>query len=141
MDSTVVVWHWRKWAASHRLNVEDILGCRVGGALSIRCGSSSRYGPELEAAARWFGESETEDGDGVVRVPGAGPLLGQLPGERWAVVTPATVPLTRRRFGFAGLPLPDLMVTSELVTKRASRIQRAARRGRRSWGYGRRSVW
>ena len=118
VDSTaVVVRHWRKWAALHGLDVEDILAVSHGRRTIDTMRQFAPYGPELEDAARRFVEAEAEDGEGVVEVPGAGALLAQVPRERWAVVTSAPVPLMTRRFGFARLPLPDLRVTSELVTR------------------------
>jgi sugar-phosphatase len=58
-----------------------------------------------------------EDLDGVVPIPGAIAFLSSLPAGRWGIVTSAPVALARRRLAAAGVPLPEVIVTAEDVTK------------------------
>lgn len=59
---------------------------------------------------------ETTDLDGVIPVPGAAGFLAALAGVPHALVTSASDPLARARMGAAGLPLPPVLVTAELVS-------------------------
>lgn len=58
---------------------------------------------------------EIEDKEGVAALPGAARLLTRLPQSRFAIVTSATRPLARARIGYAGLALPDNLVTADDV--------------------------
>jgi sugar-phosphatase len=44
-------------------------------------------------------------------------FLLQLPSERWAIVTSATLELAERRLDAAGIPRPGVMITAEDVTR------------------------
>jgi sugar-phosphatase len=63
------------------------------------------------------GRREMEDLEGVVLLPGSARLLGELPPERWTVVTSCTRPLAETRLRAAGLPIPERMVTSNDIKK------------------------
>jgi sugar-phosphatase len=58
---------------------------------------------------------EIDDKDGVTALPGAAELLGQLPEERFAIVTSATRPLAVARLGYANLPVPRHIITADDV--------------------------
>lgn len=60
--------------------------------------------------------TETDDVDGVVRIPGADDLLAALDSHPHAIVTSANVALMTARMGEAGLTVPALTVTAENVT-------------------------
>jgi sugar-phosphatase len=60
-------------------------------------------------------QMEIEDKEGVTALPGAARLLTTLPQHRFAIVTSATRPLALARMGYAGLPLPEHLVTAEEV--------------------------
>lgn len=58
---------------------------------------------------------QSADTADVRAVPGALAALAGLPAERWAVVTSADRPLALARLAAAGLPLPRVLITSELT--------------------------
>jgi sugar-phosphatase len=58
---------------------------------------------------------EIDDRDGVTALPSALEILRILPASRMAVVTSATRALAIARMGYAGLPIPENMITSEDV--------------------------
>jgi sugar-phosphatase len=58
---------------------------------------------------------EIEDLAGVIAWPGALDLLNSLPADRWAIVTSCTRRLAEVRLKAAGLPRPDLFITSSDV--------------------------
>lgn len=60
---------------------------------------------------------EVEDVADLVTLPGVKHLLEGLPKDRWAIVTSATKRLTVRRLEVAGLPLPERLITADMVEK------------------------
>jgi sugar-phosphatase len=50
-------------------------------------------------------------------LPGAKKLLEQLPVERWAIVTSATRRLLLARLAAAGLPVPDRLISGDMVER------------------------
>jgi mannitol-1-/sugar-/sorbitol-6-phosphatase len=59
---------------------------------------------------------EASDQAGVRVMPGAAKLLQSLPQGRWGVVTSGSRLLASARLPFCGLPVPDVLVTSDDVT-------------------------
>jgi mannitol-1-/sugar-/sorbitol-6-phosphatase len=105
---------WRWWGARHGIAADAID--------AIPQGRPSReviamLAPHLDAAA----ESEAVDGyevqdtQGLVALPGAHELLAL--DEPVAVVTSGTVPLATARLRAVGLPIPDVLVTPERLTR------------------------
>jgi HAD superfamily hydrolase (TIGR01509 family) len=72
---------------------------------------------ELDADARFLLEAETSDVDGVVALPGAADVLALASRMPVAVATSAPEGLARARFAAAGLPVPDVLVTSDDVER------------------------
>jgi HAD superfamily hydrolase (TIGR01509 family) len=72
--------------------------------------------PEAELAGEieFLSHTETTDTEGVVPYPGAADVLA-LDSHRVAVATSASEPLARARLAAAGLPAPDVLVTSDQV--------------------------
>ncbi|WP_433190765.1 HAD family hydrolase [Actinoallomurus sp. CA-150999] len=60
---------------------------------------------------------EAEDAETVTAIPGAVELLASLPRDRWATVTSRRRDLAVARLTAAGLPVPDVLVTAEVVTE------------------------
>jgi sugar-phosphatase len=61
-------------------------------------------------------QMEIDDTRDLAVMLGANALLGQLPAERWAVVTSGTRALATSRLRAAALPVPSAMVTANEVT-------------------------
>jgi sugar-phosphatase len=59
--------------------------------------------------------AELADFDGLVAVEGVTRFLAMLPGSAWAVVTSGGRALAQRRLGYAGVPVPVVLVTGEDV--------------------------
>jgi HAD superfamily hydrolase (TIGR01509 family) len=72
---------------------------------------------ELDADARFLLDAETSDVDGVVAQPGAADVLALASSMPVAVATSAPERLARARFAAAGLPVPDVLVTSDDVER------------------------
>ena len=115
-SSTCILRHWRAWAERHNLDFDKIVA-ESHGMRTVE--TMHRIAPHLdvEAEARQFMEEEAADSEDIVALPGAAKLLGALPVDAWGVVTSANRPLVQARMQYAGLPLPDLIVTADDVQR------------------------
>ncbi|MFH8792822.1 HAD-IA family hydrolase [Streptomyces sp. NPDC017941] len=109
---------WRRWAARHGLDGDEVLRVVHGrqGHASMALLLPGRPAAENHAENRAMLAEETADMDGVVPVPGAPAFLASLAGLPHALVTSADVPLSTGRMAAAGLPLPAVRVTAESVS-------------------------
>jgi mannitol-1-/sugar-/sorbitol-6-phosphatase len=60
---------------------------------------------------------EMEDISGLTVLPGVRTLLARLPLDRWAIVTSATHRLLIRRLEVAGLPIPQRIISADMVER------------------------
>ncbi len=70
---------------------------------------------EVDKALVRIEDIEIEDVADLKVLPGAGELLAALPPERWAIVTSATRRLLVARLQVAGLPVPERIISGEMV--------------------------
>ncbi len=120
VDSQAVVERtWRRWAERHRLDADAILRMAHGRRTSDTLKDAAPHlAPHAIAdEVEWLDATELADIEGLRVVPGASQLLSALPAERWAIVTSCGRALARRRLQSVGLPLPEVLVVSEDVTK------------------------
>jgi sugar-phosphatase len=75
--------------------------------------------PHLNAVeeAKEIDAEELRTRDGIVAVPGAQRLLNELKPYQWTVVTSASRALATFRMACAGLPLPELLISGDDVSK------------------------
>lgn len=108
---------WAEWAREHDIDVEKFLPTIHGvqAVETIRRQALPGVDPEVEAAR--ITRTEIDNVQGTEAIAGAAALLGDLPVDRWAVVTSAPRALAERRMAAAGLPLPSVMVTAEDVER------------------------
>lgn len=106
---------WTIWARGHGLDAEALMATIHGvrSVDTIRRLALPGVDPEAEAAALTL--SEMQDVAGIDPIAGAAGFLASLPADRWAIVTSAPRALAERRLEAAGLPVPQVMVTSEDV--------------------------
>ena len=115
VDSTdCVIRQWRRWAERHGLPLERILSVSHG---RLTLDTIRMVAPNLATTeeAEAFDREEVEDVDGIKAVNGALAFLGDLRDNQWAVVTSASRELARVRLLAAGLPIPNVLITSEDV--------------------------
>jgi sugar-phosphatase len=117
VDSRAVVERTcRRWALRHQLDPEKVLRIAHG-----RCTRDTvkAVAPHLDMdrEVAWLDATELADVDGLSVVPGVGPFLATLPAGSWAVVTSCGRALAELRLTSVGLPLPEVVVTSEDVTQ------------------------
>ena len=110
-SSAPTVRSWRAWGDRHGLDGEAIQAGNHG--RPARAVIAEHLGPaQVEEEAAFLAHAETTDTDGVVAMPGASDVLS-LP--RVAIATSCTAPLALARLAAAGLPVPDVLVTSDQV--------------------------
>jgi sugar-phosphatase len=71
---------------------------------------------DAEQEVAWIDNEELLDTAGLVEVPGVRRILMSLPARGWAVVTSCGPDLARLRLTSVGLPIPDVLVTSDDVS-------------------------
>ncbi len=116
VDSTsAVVRTWRKWAARHGLDAQEIL--RVCHGRRTEDTIAEFLPVEQQAAAVAELEAlELSDLDDVVALPATRELLPALPRHRWAAVTSGSRRLMEARLAAAGLPVPEVLVSADDVS-------------------------
>ena len=101
---------WEGFAVRHGLDSEEVHRFAQGrpSRESIRL-----LAPEsdIEAETAIVEEAEVTDTDGVVALPGASELLAS--GRPLAIVTSCSTTLAHARLNAAGLPIPDVLVSSD----------------------------
>ena len=116
VDSTASVERiWGHWADRHGLSFADFAHRMHGRRAVDIMQALAPAGIDLAQEVAQLDEDELNDTDGIVAIPGAAELIAALPRGSWALVTSARPPLARARMAAAGLPLPDLIVTSSDV--------------------------
>ncbi|MFC9223901.1 HAD-IA family hydrolase [Streptomyces hygroscopicus] len=108
---------WRRWAAEHGLDAEDVIGIAHGRQAHATMADLLPDRPVEQNLAdnQRLLEWETTDLDGVVPVPGAPAFMASLAGLPHALVTSADKALARARMGAAELPMPQVRITAECV--------------------------
>jgi sugar-phosphatase len=78
-----------------------------------------RLAPRLDAEAevKRIEKREADDQEGVAVMPGAAELLKALPEGHWCVVTSGTRYLATARLKLANLPIPNVLVSADDVSK------------------------
>jgi mannitol-1-/sugar-/sorbitol-6-phosphatase len=114
-DSTRAVdREWREWAARKGVDGDSIMAI-AHGVRTVEV--IKRVAPHLDADAEAseIENHEAQDQLGVVVMPGAVELVRSVPEGRWGVVTSGSRLLATNRLRFCGLPVPEVLVTSDDV--------------------------
>lgn len=120
VDSDAVVERlWTEWALAHGVDPAHTLSIIHGrqGQESMALLLPDRPHEVNLAENRALLAAETAETDGVVAIPGAADLLTALGGLPHALVTSAILPLAQARMDAAGLPIPEVAVTAEDVSR------------------------
>src|SRR5208283_3235066 len=115
VDSTQAVdREWREWAVRKGVDGDAIMAI-AHGVRTIEV--IRRVAPHLDAEAEANAIENHEAGDqtGVTVMPGAIDLVRSIPDGRWGVVTSGSRLLATNRMRYCGLPVPEVLVTSDDV--------------------------
>ena len=107
---------WRQWAREYGLPNADELEIPHGvRAIDIMKGLKPEVDP-VEGLRR-IEDIEIADADDIEVLKGVKPLLEALPAEHWAIVTSATRRLLLGRLEAAGLPVPERIISADVVER------------------------
>jgi sugar-phosphatase len=105
---------WREWADRKGVDGDAIMAFAHGvRTIEVIRRVAPQLDAEMEAAA--IENHEAHDQRGVVVMPGALELVASIPKGRWGVVTSGSRLLATNRLPHCGLPVPDVLVTSDDV--------------------------
>jgi sugar-phosphatase len=111
-----VVRCWQQWAAMY--GIPDAAHFQVPhGKRAIEIVMMLRPDIDPQEGLRVIEDLEMEDMVGLTVLPGVKGLLESLPPERWAIVTSATRRLLLGRLAKAGLPIPERIISAEMVER------------------------
>jgi sugar-phosphatase len=111
-----VVRCWRRWAELYDIPNAEIYEVPHG-QRAIDIVKILRPDIDPEEGLRVIEDMEMEDTADLVVLPGVKALLESLPPERWAIVTSATRRLLLGRLKAAGLPLPERIISGDMVER------------------------
>lgn len=118
VDSTEVVeLLWARFADRYGVDPAALLRYAHGRQTGDTVARFLPSGHDVDAVTAAFEEVELVTTDGVKEIPGARRLLDELAGARVAVVTSAPRALAEVRLTAAGVGIPEVLVSSEDVTK------------------------
>lgn len=104
----------RSWARRHGLNAEVILAAAQGRTNRDIVREFTPHLPVDEEAA-WLDEEELQYREGNLAVQGALELVSALPLGNWGLVTSASRRVAEMRLDCAGLPTPNVLISSDDV--------------------------
>ncbi|WNI18813.1 HAD-IA family hydrolase [Actinacidiphila sp. ITFR-21] len=116
VDSSPVIDRvWRDWAGRHAIAWEAVRPLLPGRRASE---TVALLAPELDSDAegRELERVQSADLAGVSACPGAVPLLAELTGFPWAIVTSGSRATATTRLRATGLRVPEVLVTADDVT-------------------------
>jgi len=108
---------WGEWAVRHGIDPVAFLPTIHGVRAVETIARQNLPGVDAEEEARLITEAEIADTDGVKAIEGAAHFLQKLPASRWAIVTSAPRALALQRIQAAGLPIPDVLIAAEDVSR------------------------
>ncbi|HEY6414113.1 MAG TPA: HAD-IA family hydrolase [Edaphobacter sp.] len=111
-----VVRCWRRWAKMYEIPDADTYEVPHG-MRAIDIVKSLRPDIDPEEGLRVIEDMEIEDTADLIVLPGVKSLLESLPVERWAIVTSATKRLMLGRLKVAGLPVPERIISGDMVER------------------------
>jgi mannitol-1-/sugar-/sorbitol-6-phosphatase len=108
--------NWKRWAKRYGVPNPDEFVIPHG-VRSIDLVKMLRPDIDPQEGQRVIEDMEVEDVADLKVLPGVKALLESLPPERWAIVTSATRRLLLARLTAAGLPVPERIISGEMVER------------------------
>jgi sugar-phosphatase len=107
---------WQKWAERHGLDVISTIRA-AHGRRAIDTVRKLWPNGDYMAELKIIEDYEVADNDDLKVLDGVTQILQSIPQKYWTIVTSATDRLARARLGYAGIPVPDRIVTGDMVTR------------------------
>jgi sugar-phosphatase len=107
---------WKRWAEHY--GVVDAAKFQIAhGMRAVDIIKMLKPGLDVAEGLKLIEDMEIEDVSDLEVLAGAKTLLESLPKERWAIVTSATNRLAIARLNIAGLPIPERLITADMVER------------------------
>jgi sugar-phosphatase len=107
---------WKRWAAHYGVPDADKVQIEHG-TRAVEIMDRLKPGIDKVAGLRLIEDMEIDDVSDLEVLPGVRELLESLPAERWAIVTSATHRLLLGRLRAARLPVPERIISGEMVER------------------------
>lgn len=107
---------WRRWAHHYGVPGADTYEIPHG-TRAVDVIKTLRPDIDVSEGLKLIEDMEIEDVSDLKVLPGARALLESLPPERWAIVTSATWRLMQARLRVAELPIPERIVSGDMVER------------------------
>jgi len=110
---------WKRWCELYAIpNAADFqVPHGIRAADIVRMLKPEFSEAQVAEGLRIIEDMEVEDTGDLRVLPGAKALLAKLPPERWAIVTSATQRLAIARLAAAGLPMPERIISADMVER------------------------
>jgi sugar-phosphatase len=110
---------WRRWCEIYGIPDAETFEVPHGKrAIDIVRMLKPEFGEaQVAEGLRVIEDMEIEDTEDLTVLPGVKALLQGLPIERWAIVTSATRRLMLERLAAAGLPVPERLISGDMVER------------------------
>jgi sugar-phosphatase len=107
---------WRRWAEHYEVPGAETYQIPHG-TRAVDIIQQLKPGLDVAEGLRLIEDMEIEDVGDLEVLPGARALLESLPAERWAIVTSATYRLLLGRLRAAELPVPERIISGDMVER------------------------
>lgn len=107
---------WQTWAERHGLDVRETIKA-AHGMRAIETVRKLKPDADDLAELKVIEDLEVADNEGLEVLEGVLSILQSVPQKYWTIVTSATERLARSRLAFAGIPVPEHIVTADMVTE------------------------
>jgi sugar-phosphatase len=105
---------WQTWAERHGLDVRETIKT-AHGMRAIETVRSLKPDADHLAELKVIEDLEIGDNEGLQVLEGVLSILQSVPQKFWTIVTSATERLARSRLAFAGIPVPQHIITADMV--------------------------
>jgi sugar-phosphatase len=107
---------WTKWALLRGVD-PALARATAHGRRAVETIAKLRPDLDPDSELTVIEDLEVADNEGLKILPGVLDLLAAIPSNRWTVVTSATERLARVRLAAGGIPVPQRLVTADMVTR------------------------
>jgi len=112
---------WGAFTEKYQLDVDEVLPAIQGKPAleSIKALRPDASEADILEDAKWLENMEAQDTQGVIALPGTLDFLNALNKNLvpWAIVTSGTHPVATARIKAACIPMPEVLITPELISK------------------------
>lgn len=118
VDSTELVEAiWRAFSERNDLEFTEVIEFAHGRPTTATLREFTTDDAHFDREMKRITDEEAAGSDAVREIPGAAALLGNIPRDRFAVVTSASREIAVQRLAATGIAIPDVLITADDVTE------------------------